>query len=124
MLSVKCDVYAFGLVILEALTSLPVDFTASSLRVDDPRFRLLASYDEKPYPRNLLDLWRCRITMPDHLVSWADSDLAHCDAVLRDMHSMVSYCLVTDPRLRATAMECLSELEVKLALMSNEGTGS
>lgn len=110
-LSTKVDTFAFGLVMLEAITSLPVDFSAASLVSEDPRMKLLLLPPHVPYPVKLLELWKDHIGAPGQLAQWVDPTATCLGEIVWELFHTISSCLEDDPQRRVHSSELIPSLE-------------
>lgn len=115
-LTPKVDTFAFGLVILETLTSFPVDFNVMSMVSDDPRMQLLRLPTHLSYPVTLLQLWENHIDAPSQLMPWVDSAAADLGEIIRQLFHVVARCLEKKPSNRANCVDFIHELEHARAL--------
>ncbi|KAL1511961.1 hypothetical protein AB1Y20_005241 [Prymnesium parvum] len=91
-LTTKVDVYAFGIVVLETMTSLPIDFTVTRLPTDDPRIPHLLFTSK--YPRHLHDLWEHHCcAAPGQLARFADASTCQLGEIWTDVHTVIKNCL-------------------------------
>jgi interleukin-1 receptor-associated kinase 4 len=96
--SFKSDAFAFGVVMLEALTGLPVQRSAD-------------------HHANLLSLFEDEIGTPNDLAGFLDRRDARCTwpakliAAMRPLHEAISRCLEPRKRSRAEVAELIPSLE-------------
>jgi len=118
-LSVKVDVFAFTMVMLEALIGLPADFTVCALVPEDPRCRLLQSAPPQiGYPRNLLEVWLNHIPDAERLEQWLDRDARSLVEIGSHLFNTLRRGFMGKPHERAALSDVLANMDTAHMLAS------